>query len=171
MLFTIRNTFHTDPESYWNRMFFDPEYNDRLYEALGFTSFEVLELTGEPGGPRTRRMRTEPAAEAPAVVRKLIGDSLTYTESGSFDPVEALWVYEIKTNKLHDKIHIGGRLWVEPTANGIERIAEVDVRVKVFGVGGAIERFVEKTTRESYVKTAAFTNAFIEEKGFSVRNR
>jgi len=168
MLFTIRNTFHTRPESYWNHIFFDPEYNNRLYEALGFTSFEVLELTGEPGGPRTRKMRTEPAAEAPAVVRKLIGDSLTYSESGSFDPESAIWVYEIKTNKLSDKVHIGGRLWVEPVEGGIERVAEVDVSVKVFGVGGAVERFIEKTTRDSYVKTAVFTNSFIEEKGLGI---
>jgi len=168
MLFTIRNTFHTSPENYWNRIFFDPSYNSRLYEALGFTSFELLELTGDPGGPRTRTMRTEPAAEAPAVVRKLIGDSLTYTESGSFDPSDAIWRYEIQTNKLSEKVSITGKLWVEPVADGIERVAECDVSVKVFGVGGAIERFIEKTTRDSYVKTTEFTNAFIKEKGLSL---
>ena len=167
MQFTIRNTFDTDVDTYWRSLFFDPEYNARLYrEALGFKSFELVELTGEPGGPRTRTMRTEPAAEAPAIVRKLIGDSLTYTETGSWDPGTKLWTYRIVTNKLAEKVYIGGRLWAEPRgATQCERIAEVEVRVKVLGVGGAVEKFIEKTTRDSYVKASAFTNAYIAERG------
>lgn len=167
MKFTVRNTFETDVDTYWDRIFFDPEYNRRLYlEALGFKGFELLELTGEPGEKRTRKIRTEPAADAPAVVRKLIGESLTYTESGSFDPSTGVWTYQIVTNKLSDKVSIGGRLWAEPKGEKrCERIAEVEVVVKVFGVGGAIEKFIEKTTRDSYVKASAFTNRFIAEKG------
>ena len=86
MKFTVRHTFNTDVETYWNKLFFDPEYNERLYKhALGFNVFELIELTGEPGGKRTRKLLTEPKSDAPAVVRKLIGDSLQYTETGSFD--------------------------------------------------------------------------------------
>ena len=165
--FTIRNTFETDVDTYWNRVFFDPEYNRRLYlEALGFKGFELIELTGQPGERRTRKMKTEPAADAPAVVKKLIGDSLVYAESGSFDPETKVWTYEIKPNKLTDRVYIGGRLYAEPKGDKrCERVAEVEVTVKVFGVGGAVEKFIEKTTRDSYVKAAAFTNRFIAEKG------
>ena len=79
----------------------------------GFKGFDLLELTGEPGGPRHRVLRTEPAAEAPAVVRKIVGDSLTYTETGDWDPETQIWVYEIVTNVASDKVKIGGRLWAE----------------------------------------------------------
>ncbi|MBX3269235.1 MAG: DUF2505 domain-containing protein [Sandaracinaceae bacterium] len=166
MQFTVRHVFHTDLDTYWNEIFFSPEYNRRLYsEALGFKGFEVVELTGEPGGVRTRTMRTEPAAEAPAVVKKLIGDTLTYTEKGTFDPSTGVWTYDIKTSKLSDKVTIAGRLWAEPVAAGVERVAEIGVDVRVFGVGGAIEKFIEKTTRDSYVKASQFTNDYIREKG------
>src|SRR5690606_19496607 len=81
--FTLRNVFETDKDTFWNKLFFDEEYNRRLYlDALGFKGFELLELTGEPGGVRTRRIRTEPKSEAPAVVTKLIGGDISYTEEG-----------------------------------------------------------------------------------------
>lgn len=166
MKFTLRDVFDTNVDNYWNELFFSEEYNSRLYrEGLGFKGFQLLELTGEKGGPRTRKLLTEPAADAPAVVRKLIGDSLTYTETGSWDPATRIWTYRIETNKLSEKINIGGRLWAEPKGTKMERVAEIGIEVNIFGVGGTIEKFIEKTTRESYVKATAFTNRFIAEKG------
>lgn len=167
MKFTVRHVFNTDIDTYWSEIFFSTEYNARLYrEALGFKDFQVLELTGEPGERRTRRMRTEPAADAPAVVKKLIGDSLSYTETGSWDPATKIWTYSIQTSKLSDKVLIGGRLWAESRgAKKLERVAEIEIEVKIFGVGGAVEKFIEKTTRDSYENATRFTNQFIEEKG------
>ncbi len=166
MKFTVRNQFDTNVDTYWNEIFFSEEYNSRLYrEGLGFKGFELIELTGEKGQRRTRKLRTEPAADAPAVVRKLIGDSLSYTETGSWDPATKVWSYSISTSKLSDKIRIGGRLWAEPRGDKLERIAEIEIEVKILGVGGTIEKFLEKTTRESYVKATDFTNRFIAEKG------
>ena len=168
MKFTCANIFNTDTETYWTRIFFDPAYNSALYlEALGFKGFEILELTGEPGGDRMRRMKTEPKTQAPAVVEKLIGGSITYSEVGHFDAKTGKWTYVITTSKLSDKIKISGTLWVEPRGDKkIERFCEIDIEVKVFGVGGAIEKFVADTTRESYEKTGRFTNAWIAKKGY-----
>lgn len=167
MKFTVRNTFDTDVDTYWNEVFFSAEYTTRLYtEALAFKGFELVELTGAPGERRTRVMRTEPAAQAPAMVQKLIGESLTYTERGTWEPDTKLWSYAIETNKLTDKVTIGGTLRAEPRPEGrCERFAEIEIQVRVPLVGGAVERFIEKTTRDSYVKAAKFTNEFIAEKG------
>lgn len=168
MKFTVRHVFDTSVDNYWNEIFFDQDYNARLYrEALGFKGFDLLELTGEKGGRRTRRMRTEPASDAPAVVKKLIGDSLTYTESGTYDPATGIWTYDIVTSKLADKIRIGGRLWAEPKGTKCERVAEINIEVKILGVGGVVEKFIEKTTRESYERATKFTNEFIREKGLA----
>jgi hypothetical protein len=166
--FSISHQFDTDAESYWEKVFFDPEYNTRLYgkEGLDFKSFEIVSLTGGPGENRVRRLRTEPKSEAPAVVKKLIGDGLAYTEDGNYDATKKLWTYKITTSKLSDKIHISGRFWVEPKGEKkCERTSEIELKVDIALVGGTVEKFIEKTTRESYEKTFQFTKKFIAEKG------
>lgn len=163
MRFRCSNVFNCDANTYWTKVFFDPEYNKGLYlGTLGFKQFEILELTGEPGGDRTRKMFTEPKSDAPAVVTKLIGGGLSYTETGRFDAKSQKWTYAITTNKLSEKVRIGGTLWVEPRGDKrIERICEVDLEVSVFGVGGVVEKFIADTTRESYEKTAVYTNDWL----------
>jgi len=168
MKFSIAHQFDTDAESYWEKVFFDREYNNRLYgkEGLDFKAFEIVALEGNPGENRVRKLRTEPRSDAPMVVKKLIGDSLTYTEDGNYDAAKKLWTYRITTSKLADKINIGGKFWVEPKGpKKCERVSEIEVKVDIALVGGLIEKFIEKTTRESYEKTFQFTKKFIAEKG------
>jgi hypothetical protein len=166
--FTVRHVFNTDVDTYWDKLFFDPEYNERLYkQALGFNVFKLLELTGEPGGKRTRKLLTEPKSDAPAVVKKLIGDSLQYTETGSYDPDKKLWTYNIVTSKLSDRVRIGGTLWAESRGEKkMERIAEIEIVVNILVGSGSVEKFIEKTTRESYEKATKFTNDYIAEKKY-----
>jgi hypothetical protein len=47
----------------------------------------------------------------------------------------------------------------------MERVVDFEIKVSIFGVGGVIEGFIEKTVRESYDRGAAFTNTFLREKG------
>lgn len=166
MQFTVRHVFDTDVDSYWSKIFFDDEYNRRLYrDALGFPMYEIVKKDVADNGNIVRRARMEPKADAPAVVKKLVGDSLTYTEDGSFDAAKKRWSYTIATSKLSDKIKIGGEFWVEPRGEKqVERICTVDVNVKIFGVGGVVEAFLESSTRDSYEKAARFTREFIREK-------
>jgi hypothetical protein len=167
--FEARHIFDTDVDTYWSKVFFEDEFQQRLYmEGLKFKQYELLSKKTEPDGTILRSVRTEPSSDAPAVVKKIIGDSIAYVENGTFDAKTKRWKYEIVTSKMADKVKIGGDFWVEAKgAKKIERIVKVNITVKVFAVGGAIESFIEKTTRESFDKAAAFTNAYIHEKGLN----
>lgn len=167
--FTCRNTFHTDVDTFWEKVFFDEEYNRGLYlTGLGFKSFDPLELTELPDGGKRRRFRTEPKSEAPAVIKKLVGDSLAYEETGTFDPKTRIWSYTVATSKMADKIKIGGRYWLEPKGDKkLERICEVEITVSIPLVGGTVEGFIEGTTRDSYEKATAYTNTFLASRGYS----
>lgn len=167
MKFTCRNVFNTDIETYWSKIFFDPDYNRALYvDTLGFKQWEIKELTGEYPGVRTRKQFLEPKSDAPAVVTKLVGGSITYQEEGRFDPTTSIWTYQIGLSKMADKVRIGGKFWVESRGEKrIERICDVDITVSIPLVGGTVEKFIEAETRASYEKTTAFTNNWIAAKG------
>lgn len=166
MALTLRHTIETDLDTYWGKVFFDEEYNRRLNrDALGFRQFEVVENGEKPDGTRIRRTKVLPKNEPPAVVKKLIGDAPSL-EEGSYDPKTRRYTFKITPHAMPEKIHISGSVRAEKKGERqIERIVEVDIKVSIFGVGGVMESFIEKTFKESYDQGAIFTNKFIAEKG------
>ena len=162
---TLRHTFPIDEGTFWDKVFFDAEYNRRLYtDALEFPRFDPTPPITEADGSRTRRMSMEPKNEAPAIVQKLAG-TLAYVEQGRWDVNDRVYRYSLVTSKLADKVKMGGTLRVIARGDReIERVVEVSCDVKIFGVGGVFESFIDKTNRESWEKNAAFTRAFIAEK-------
>lgn len=161
--FTIRHTFDVELERYWRELFFDPEYNRRLYtEGLAFKRFEVLSQTTAADGSTTRTVRLDPPYEPPGPTKRLFPEGLGYTEVGRFDPAQKRWTYAMTPRVLSDKIISRGVQWAEPRGpNRIERIAEVEIAVSILGLGGLLEGFIEKATRDSYEKAARFTQSWL----------
>ncbi|MCA9580427.1 MAG: DUF2505 domain-containing protein [Myxococcales bacterium] len=166
---TFRHTFHTDPDTFWEKVFFDEEYNRRLYlEALNFRGFEQLALERSEDGRVTRAVRTVPQDEAPAAVKKVLGGEFFYREEGSFDPEKKIWSYRVIPSQMASKVDIHGEYWLEDKGGGkSERICTVDLNVKVPFVGKVAEGFIEGQTRRSYDLAETFTNRFLAEKGLS----
>lgn len=167
MKYTIRHTFNTDVDTFWGKLFFDPAYNETLFrEHLGFSIYRVLELDQRPDGSVKRRVECAPKVEIPAVAKKVIGDSTSYVEEGVFDPKTKRFSVDVQPKMGGDRIKTHVTMWVEPRGEKkVERIVEVDNTVKVFGVGGVIEKFIEQQTRASYDASAGFTNQWIADKG------
>lgn len=164
MRFLMRHRFPTTVASYWDTVFFDAEFNRQLYkEALQFPGYEVLAITGEPGGARTRKIRTTPKAEIPTALKGLLGGGLVYEEDGAFDPKTGHYKLRIVPNVVPDKVSIEGDFWLEARGEKeVERFCQIDLQVKVFGIGGIAEGFIERTVRESYEKAAAFTVTYLQ---------
>ena len=167
MRYTIKHTFDTDVDTFWNKLFFDAEYNNALFQGhLKFTAYRVLEIDKRPDGSVHRRVECAPPIELPAIAKKAIGDSTSYVEDGRFDPKSGRFTVEVTPRVGADKIKTRVALWAEPRGDKrIERIVEVDNSVHVFGVGKLIEAFVEKQMRATYDQAATFTNRWIADKG------
>ena len=167
MKFEMKHSFACDEDTFWNKLFFDEEYNRRLFrEGLDFAVYEPLELKDEGGGNKFRRVKTQPKAQMPAPVQKILGEPVSI-EEGRFDATARRWSFKLIPHKMADKISIAGEFRMKPTAAGIERHASFEIKVDIFGVGGIVEGFIEKQIRESYDKGATFTSRFLQEKGLT----
>jgi hypothetical protein len=163
--FTIRHTFDCSADTFWEKIFKNDEFNKDLYlRHLKFNGYDILRSDEDADGTLHRKVRTEPKADAPAAVRKVLGDSLSYIEEGVFDPKAKRYRYTITPSTLADKTSIKGDFWVEPQGDArCERLCDIDLAVKIFGVGRIVEGFIEKTTRDSYDEAAKFTQQWIRE--------
>ena len=163
--FTLRDTFHTDETTYWEKIFFNPAYNEQLYlKELHFLAYSLVDKKDDADGSFTKRTNISPPMDAPAVVKKVIGDSISYIEEGRFDAKTRRWSYKMLPSKMADKFTSKGELWVEKKGDKIiERVCTVEIAASVFGVGGVIEGFIEKQTRDSYKVVATFTEKFIRD--------
>lgn len=166
MRYTIKHTLNTDVDTFWDKIFFDPEYNEALFKKrLKFKAYDVLALEKRPDGSVRRHIDCAPAMEIPAIARKFFGDTVGYTEDGVLDPKTRKFVTEVKPKMGADKVQMRVSLWVEPRGDKkIERIVEIDSNVKIFGIGKVVEGLIEKQTRDSYDIAATFTNQWIAEK-------
>jgi hypothetical protein len=167
MRYTIRHIFNTDADTFWEKVFFDPEYNRELFEGhLKFKLYRVLSMDRGDDGSVHRRTECVPPVELPAAAKKILGDATAYIEDGRFDPKSRRFTVDVQLKVASDKIKTRLAMWVEPRGDKrVERIVEVDNTVKVFGIGGMLEGFVEKQTRANYDAAAEFTNKWIADKG------
>src|SRR5262245_17596504 len=135
-------------------------------DGLHFTVYQVLEDVREPNGAARKRVECSPKIDLPAAARKIFGDSVGYTEIGRYDPAQRKYFAEVVPKVAADKLKTTSEIWAEPRGDKrCERRVMVDTTVKIFGLGGLLEGFIEQQTREQYAKAAEFTNRWIREKG------
>ncbi len=163
----IGHVFNCTADTYWDKLFFNDEYNDRMFhEALEFPKFERVSVD-ETETEIRRVFNVVPKLGAmPGPIKKVIGDSFGYREDGCFDRKSRVYTLTITPTTMARKLKIGGTITAEPAADGkITRVLNFKVTAKIFGVGGLLERQTINDTKTSYDKAAAFTNAYLAEKG------
>jgi hypothetical protein len=164
---TIENVLRVRPEIFWTRLFFALDYNEGLYRELRFESYELLELEQLDHGRIRRVLRAAPPLSGPQLLRQRLKEHVFYTEEGVYDPARGLWEFENRSSVSLGRTHITGSIRAEPHSEGLRHIVDLDLRVSAFGLGSTIERAIEKSTRESYRVTTAYTNAFAAQRGLS----
>lgn len=168
MRYHFVHAIDTDLESFWNEVYFDPEFNRALYLShLQYSFYRVLEERTDADGTRHRRIECSPKVDIPPSARKIIGEATSYVEVGRFDPAARRYRIDVIPAFGGDKLKTSTEIWGESMgAKRIERHATGDANVKMFGLGGLIESLIEKQAREIHEKSADFTNQWIRDKGF-----
>ena len=163
----IEHTFNCDADTFWDKVFFDDEYNRRLFlEALSFEGWRQVRLDAS----ETRVERVVDAKpnmpDLPAPLKKLAERGLGYRETVVFDKKTRVLKTEIEPESLKGKLSIRGEIRCEPAGPGkCRRVYDTNIEAKVFGVGGMIEKRMLADIEDGYAKAAVFTNAYLAEKG------
>ena len=158
---SVTHTIDGPPAAFWSR-YLDPAWIQRLHlEALGSTSADVVEQEGTYGsGPVTRTLRYGQRPDVPGPLRKLVGDEVLSTEHGSFDPGTERWTFTLTPGALADKTTVSGSMATSDAGDGTTELTfTMEAKVKLLGVGGVAEKFIERQAREGQDRTVAHVNA------------
>jgi hypothetical protein len=163
----LQHRYDCDVDTFWDKVFFNEEYVKRLHvEGLRFKDVKIVEMKDE-GGKLSRTIRVDPKFDAPAVVQKILGDLFFYTEVGTFDRATKRWSYTLTPSVLSDRVTIRGDIWCDNTDKGLNHVADLEIDVRVFGIGSILESFTAKENRDGYQRATDFTNRWLREKGLA----
>ncbi|HEY3495401.1 MAG TPA: DUF2505 family protein [Polyangiaceae bacterium] len=167
--FRVEHTFECTQTTFWEKVFFDLEYNRRLfYDELHFAEWTELDRKDE-GHRVTRSVRAlPPLADLPGPLKAAIGESAGYEEYGVFERATNSYTAKVKaTSLLGDRVAVELAFNTEPLPEDrCKRIVNGSVNVKAFMIGSLIEQRMISDLKRSYEKNAVFTNKFVAEKGW-----
>ena len=160
--FQMKHDLDCTPERFWE-LFFDKEFNEKLFKALEFPEWVLLEQKDE-GSEIVRRVKATPKMEAPGAVAKVLGSSFGYTEESRFDKATKTHRFVIKPTTMADKMKNEGTVRCDAVGEGkSRRVVDVIAEAKIFGVGGMIESSLEKSFRTGWGKSAEFINQWVKD--------
>lgn len=146
------------PERFWEMMF-DPEIDKRLnVEGLGVERCEMIERNVE-GGLWRMKVRIQPKDNLPGFIKKLVGDSFGYVEERTYEKGSDRARSVMVPTTMADKLHMSYEMRVVPDGQGAcRRIMDWTIEVKIFAIGGQIEKFAGGEVERGVENSARFYN-------------
>lgn len=162
----VEHVFNCSEATFWERIFLDPEYNERLFKTeLKFPVWREVSRE-ERGSALHRVVEVVPyVGELPGPLKAIVGEGAGYEERGVLETAARRYKVEVIPNKLADKISV--KVEMTTVSDGEKRCrrkARAEITAKIFGVGGMLEKRMLSDLERSYQKSADFTNRFIAEK-------
>ena len=162
MKFHVEHTFQGVSLAQYEHLFFDEAFNIALCKAVKLA--RNLESRTVEGGRLERACRIGPDREVPAPVAKIIGAKrIEYTEHLDYTMGSFKGVWKTISSVLTDKVESAGTFTFEGRGNDVVRLVDGDVKVKIFGLGSVVERFIVADVERSYDQAAEFTRTWLKE--------
>ena len=150
------------PEAFW-ALYYDEDFAVRLHlEALGSTSAEIVSQEGDLANGLVRTLRYGQRPPMPGPVRKIFGEEVVTTEVSTYDPATSTTTFTMTPGTMADKTHIDGSIAFNVDSGSTVETFMLEARVKIFGVGPVVERFVESQARAMQEKSVAFMKSELE---------
>ena len=165
MRFKKEHRLNVSAARYFEIMF-DSDYDKRMnLEGMNIAKWELLERNVD-GTIWTMRTRVTPPDNMPGFVKKIAGDTFSYEEKRTHTKGSDTASAEMIPSVMRDKLRMAYRLQIVPDGeNACKRIMDWELEVKIFAIGGQIEKFaageIEKGTDASarYINSTAAKNS------------
>jgi uncharacterized protein DUF2505 len=165
--FRSEHVFDCSQTTFWEKVFFDAEYNRRLfYDELHFAEWTELEQKHE--GDRVHRLvrALPPPPDLPGPLKAALGNGVGYEERGVFERPKNRYEARVRPNSLPDRVSVELIFRTEPIGEQkCRRFVDGTINARVMLVGGMLEQRMIVDLQRSYDKSAVFTNRFVAEKG------
>jgi hypothetical protein len=155
---TLRTQIACDVDEFWALQLND-DFNRRYFlEGCKYHDYRLIEHTETETTVRRRFYLSPKAAQLPAPIVKVLGvGDPSVVEDGTFDKATRRYTARWAPASLPDRLTLAGRIYCEPADTGrIDRIAELDVDVRLFGIGWLIEREIVADFRRGFETLARF---------------
>jgi hypothetical protein len=165
MRFEIAGDYRIGVEDFWSSVFFEPAFNDYLHsEGLGFKGYEITAESVETDGSRTRSLTAYPSTPIPRPLQRVIGKSISYMETGRFDPSDQCWITEVEVPTLGKRLSLNSRMSFHQTgSNRCQRKVVFNIEAHILGVGRMVEKFIASALRDNYEAARVATNQWIKD--------
>lgn len=144
-------------------VYFSEQLNQEIVRAVHLKERVMLERVRLPNGHERMRVRVVPHVGLPGPIEKLLdGAEISYDEITVFDAQGRRATLSIES-PAGDTVQVHGdvRLVAEP--KGVRLLFDGEARVKVFGLGGLIERFMVAEIKRRYGIVEHVFQRFIDE--------
>jgi hypothetical protein len=165
MKFLAEHTFRGITLPDYEKLYFDEAFNVALCKAVNLD--RTVLKRDEKGSHLSRSVKVSPRdREIPGPLVKVLGSSrIEYTEQVEYDFGTFKGTWKTVSSVMTDKVDSSGTFRFETAGDGVKRVIEGEIKVKVFGVGGVIERFIVADIEKSYEQAADFTRRWIASGG------
>jgi hypothetical protein len=161
---TVRTELECSADDYWHKCMLSEEYSTKLYlEFLKFPGFKWLSMS-QSGDKTTRKLHIDPPVTGlPGPVKKVIGDSFSYVEEGTYDAATKRYSFKVTPSTAADKTTTTGEAWCEDVGGKTVLFTRLKVEVKIFMVGGLVEDKILSDFKASLQAAAPFINSWAKQ--------
>ncbi len=158
----LEHHFPGDPALYWQA--YNDDALDQKMASAGNSTREQLSRD-VADGVVTLVQRFHIDIDLPTAVRKLIGsDRLSYDQQSVIDEANNRIQWKVTPPVQQDRVKAEGVVTITPTAEGVTRVIDGDVIVKVPLVGGQIEKAIVNAIEQGYSAAAEVQKAWMAER-------
>jgi hypothetical protein len=150
--------------SRFRAIYFSRGFNDAVAREVRLIERTQREHVLQPDGTERMRVHVVPQIGLPRAIQALLrGHVISYDEITEYDPATQQARLHI-TSLAGDAVRVAGEARFTEEAGGVRLCFTGEARIRVLGLGGALERFLVREVTERYRHVEHVLQRFIDER-------